>query len=107
MIKDAGAREIHFRVGAPPITHSCYFGVDTPERSELMAAQKTVREIRSLLEAESLGFISADGLRKALDEQDEKTYCMACFTGRYPMDTGSEISKQPTDGNGPGLFDKA
>jgi amidophosphoribosyltransferase len=107
LLKDAGAREIHFRVGAPPITHSCYYGVDTPNRKNLMAAQNTIDQIRNSLEADSLGFISADGLRKALEESDGKSYCMACFTGDYPEDIGtSVIEKQPTDGAGPGLFSR-
>ncbi|MCX6116640.1 MAG: amidophosphoribosyltransferase, partial [Proteobacteria bacterium] len=59
MLRDAGAKEIHFRIGAPPITHSCFYGVDTPERKDLMAAQKTVAEICDYLGADSIGFISA------------------------------------------------
>jgi amidophosphoribosyltransferase len=107
LLKDAGAREIHFRVGAPPITHSCYYGVDTPDRKNLMAAQNTATEIRKVLEADSLGFISPGGLRKALEESEGKSYCMACFTGHYPEDTGVPvIERQPTDGAGPGLFAK-
>lgn len=105
LLKDAGARSIHFRIGAPPITHSCYYGVDTPDRKNLMAAQNTSDEIRRALEADSLGFISTSGLRKALEETPGKSYCMACFTGDYPEDTGSAvIEKQPTDAAGPGLF---
>jgi amidophosphoribosyltransferase len=107
LLKDAGAKEIHFRVGAPPITHSCYYGVDTPDRKNLMAAQNTTDEIRNVLEADSLGFISPSGLRKALDESDGKSYCMACFTGDYPEDIGATvIEKQPTDGAGPGLYSR-
>ena len=106
MLKDAGAKEIHFRVGAPPITHSCFYGVDTPQRKDLMAAQKSTDEIRSCLEADSLGFISTDGLRKALEESEGKSYCMACFTGEYPEEIGIEVSKQPTDEKGPGLFSR-
>jgi amidophosphoribosyltransferase len=106
MLKEAGAREIHFRVGAPPITHSCFYGVDTPERSSLMAAQHTVDEIRRILEADSLGFISVPGLRKALEETPGKSYCMACFSGDYPEDIGVGIPRQATDENGPGLFSR-
>lgn len=106
MIKSQGASEIHFRVGAPPITHSCFYGVDTPNRQELMAAQKTVAQIREHLEADSLGFISTEGLRKALKESEGKTYCMACFSGVYPENIGTSITTQPTDEQGPGLFSK-
>jgi len=106
LIKDAGAKEIHFRIGSPPITHSCFYGVDTPERRDLMAAQHDVIEIRKLLEADSLGFLSIPGLRKALDDSIGKSYCMACFTGSYPEDVGAIIPTQPTDARGPGLFSK-
>ncbi len=106
MIKSQGASEIHFRVGAPPITHSCFYGVDTPNRQELMAAQKTVAQIREHLEADSLGFISTEGLRKALKESEGKSYCMACFSGVYPENIGTSITHQPTDEQGPGLFSK-
>ncbi len=106
MIKSQGAKEIHFRVGAPPITHSCFYGVDTPNREELMAAQKTVAAIRQHLDADSLGFISEAGLRKALEEVEGKSYCMACFSGAYPENIGTSITKQPTDAKGPGLFSK-
>jgi amidophosphoribosyltransferase len=106
MIRSQGAKEIHFRVGAPPITHSCFYGVDTPNRGELMAAQKTVKEIRAHLNAESLGFISTAGLRKALAESDGKRYCMACFTGEYPEAIGAAVTRQPTDGQGPGLLSR-
>ncbi len=106
VLKEAGAREIHFRVGAPPITHSCFYGVDTPERGSLMAAQKTVEEIRRLLEADSLGFISLPGLRKALEETPGTSYCMACFSGDYPEDIGVDVPRQATDDKGPGLFSR-
>ena len=107
LIKEAGAREIHFRIGAPPITHSCFYGVDTPERGDLMAARKSVEQIRQTLGATSLGFISPKGLLKALDETPGKSYCMACFTGEYPVDIGVEIPRQPTDAAGPGLFSQS
>ena len=104
LIKDAGAREIHFRIGAPPITHSCFYGVDTPNRDHLMAAQMRVEQIKQTLEVNSLGFISVPGLRKALEESPRKSFCMACFSGAYPEETGVEILPQPTDQTGTGLF---
>ncbi|MCX6116488.1 MAG: amidophosphoribosyltransferase, partial [Proteobacteria bacterium] len=106
LIKDAGAREIHFRIGAPPITHSCFYGVDTPKRQDLLAAQKNVEEIRDIVGADSIGFISLEGLRKALEETHERAYCMACFTGIYPEDVGLIIPSQPTDICGTGLYSK-
>ncbi len=106
IIKNAGAKEIHFRIAAPPITHSCFYGVDTPDRQHLMASQNDVDQIRNALEATSLGFLSLDGLRKALDESPGKSYCRACFTGSYPVDVGVPMTTQPTDKHGPGLFSK-
>ncbi len=107
MLRDSGVLEIHFRIGAPPITHSCFYGVDTPERKDLMAAQKTVEEIREYLGADSIGFISVDGLKTALQETSTNKYCTACFTGKYPEDTFQKIIPQPTDERGPGLFSSA
>ena len=104
MLRDAGAKEIHFRIGAPPITHSCFYGVDTPKRQDLMAAQQTVAQIREQLGADSVGFISVEGLKKALASSEAKGYCMACFTGKYPEDVCQAIERQPTDETGPGLF---
>lgn len=104
MLRKAGAREIHLRLGSPPITHSCYFGVDTPERSKLMAATNTAEEIREFIGADTLGFLSLKGLKEALGETKAANYCYGCFTGDYPEDTCREITEQPTDKlGGPGL----
>jgi amidophosphoribosyltransferase len=103
MLREAGAKEIHFRVGCPPITHSCFYGVDTPDRTKLLAAQITVDKIRDLLGADSLGYLSKAGLKEALSSK-ASGYCMACFTGDYPEDVCTPISKQPTDADGPGYF---
>ncbi|SME90795.1 amidophosphoribosyltransferase [Pseudobacteriovorax antillogorgiicola] len=103
MIRQAGAREIHMRLGSPPITHSCYFGVDTPERSQLLAAQRDVEEMRDFIGADSLGFLSIEGLKEALGAANSHNYCYGCFNGDYPEDTGREIEPQPTDDRGPGL----
>ncbi len=103
MIRQAGAKEIHMRLGSPPITHSCYFGVDTPERSQLLAAQRTVEEMRTFIGADSLAFLSIDGLKEALGEANSCNFCYGCFNGHYPENIGREIEEQPTDGKGPGL----
>jgi amidophosphoribosyltransferase len=105
MIRKAGAKEIHMRVGSPPITHSCFFGVDTPERDQLMAAQHHIDEIRNIIGADSLGFLSIEGLREALGVTREiDHFCYGCFTGQYPEDVGREVPEQPTDATGgPGL----
>ena len=103
MIKSAGAREIHMRVGSPPITHSCYFGVDTPERKYLLAAQKNVDEIRDFIGCDSLGFLSISGMKKSLGKTCDR-YCFGCFEGKYPEEICRSISSEPTDARGgPGL----
>ncbi|MBX7246885.1 MAG: amidophosphoribosyltransferase [Candidatus Sumerlaeaceae bacterium] len=83
LLRSAGAREIHFRVSAPPWKNPCYFGIDTPEPSKLIGA--TARdndEIRKFVGADTLGFISVEGLQKVMPKT--QGYCMACFTGEYP-----------------------
>ncbi len=97
MIRTAGASEIHLRLGSPPITHSCYFGVDTPEREHLLAAQRSVESIRELLGADSLAFLSLDGLKAALGSKHCNDYCYGCFNGDYPEQTFCEIKEQPVD----------
>jgi len=104
MLRKAGAKEIHFRIGAPPITHSCYFGVDTPQRSQLLAAQKNVQQMREFIGADSLGFLSLKGLEKALHASNAKGFCFGCFNGNYPDDVFTKILPQPTDALGPGLL---
>jgi amidophosphoribosyltransferase len=107
MLREAGTSEIHFRIGAPPITHSCFYGVDTPQRRDLLAAQMTVEEIRLMLGADSIGFISVSGLKQALSTTSTSSncgFCFACFTGKYPTDVQQAIPEMPTDRLGPGLF---
>lgn len=104
MLRKAGAAEIHMRLGSPPITHSCYFGVDTPERSQLLAAQQNIEEIRDFIGADTIAFLSREGLKEALGRSNCNNYCYGCFSGDYPEDTGQEIQAQPTDLlGGPGL----
>ena len=83
MIRDAGAREIHFRSSSPPITGPCYYGIDTPTRGELIASTHTVEEIRQHLGVDSLGYLSLEGLHGAV-EGNGTGYCDACFSGAYP-----------------------
>jgi amidophosphoribosyltransferase len=88
MLREAGAREVHLRIASPPTRHSCFYGVDTPERKKLLAAQMNVAEMNSYIKADSLAFISIDGLYRALGEElrdeTEPQYCDACFSGDYP-----------------------
>jgi amidophosphoribosyltransferase len=83
MLRRAGATEVHFRVGSPPVTHPCFYGIDTPSRRELIGAVKTVEEIRDYLEVDSLGYLSHEGLLAC--EREPERYCSACFTGHYPV----------------------
>jgi amidophosphoribosyltransferase len=88
MMRDAGAAEIHLRIASPPTRHSCYYGVDTPERTKLLAHRLDVGEMQDFIHADSLAFVSINGLYKALGESQRADvrpqYCDACFTGDYP-----------------------
>src|ERR1044071_5449108 len=87
MMRDAGAREVHMRIASPPTKHSCFYGVDTPERAKLLAAQMNVEQMRDYINADSLAFISIEGLYRALGEERDNQQpqrCDACFTGNYP-----------------------
>ena len=88
MMRDAGAKEVHFRVASPPTGHGCYYGVDTPERSKLLAGRMDVAAMREFIQADSLAFVSIDGLYRAVDLPGRNDacpqYCDACFTGDYP-----------------------
>jgi amidophosphoribosyltransferase len=88
MLREAGAREVHMRIASPPTRHSCFYGVDTPERKKLLAAQMGVAEMNAYIKADSLAFLSIDGLYRALGEEtrdsDQPQYCDACFSGAYP-----------------------
>ena len=88
MMRDAGAAEVHMRIASPPTEHSCFYGVDTPERSKLLAARMDVEAMAEFIQADSLAFISIDGLYRAVGEpqrnQVRPQYCDACFSGDYP-----------------------
>jgi amidophosphoribosyltransferase len=91
MLRRNGAKEVHFRVGSPPVTHPCFYGIDTPSRRELIGAVKTVEEIRDYLGADSLGYLSHEGLMSC--ERENGRFCSACFTGRYPVAVDPDASK--------------
>ncbi len=85
MIGEAGAKEIHLRIACPPVTHSCFYGIDTPTREELLASSKNNREITQFVHADTLGYLSRAGLLNSMcDKNPEATYCTACFDGNYP-----------------------
>jgi len=92
LLKKAGAKEVHMRICAPPIRYPCFFGVDMATRWELIAAQKTVPEVRDFIGADSLGHLSIDGLIKAVALPGE-IFCTACFTGDYPIPVQLEMDK--------------
>jgi len=92
LLKKAGAAEIHLRICAPPIRYPCFFGVDMAARWQLIAARKTVPEIREYLGADSLGYLSLDGLIRAVDLPGD-IFCLACFTGVYPIPVQIEMDK--------------
>jgi len=85
MVRQAGAREVHLRISCPPTVSPCFYGVDTPTRSELIASNHPVEEIRKFVEADSLGYLSLSSLRKAVAD-DRHEYCYACYTGDYPTE---------------------
>ena len=84
MVRDAGATEVHMRISCPPTISPCFYGVDTPSRKHLIAANKSVEEIREYIGADSLAYLSLEGLRRACAETDQLSYCTACYTGKYP-----------------------
>ena len=89
MVRAAGAKEVHMRISSPPTTHSCFYGIDTPERSKLLAATHSVEEMARLIGVDTLSYISLDGLYRALGKPRRDPaapyYCDACFTGDYPI----------------------
>ena len=92
MLRKGGAREIHLRVCAPPIMWPCHFGIDMATRKELLASNRTVDEIRDYVGADSLGYLSHEGLVRAIG-LDKNNFCMACFTGNYPVPVQLEMDK--------------
>jgi amidophosphoribosyltransferase len=96
LVRDAGATEVHLRITCPPITHACHFGVDMGHDDDLIAARHTVDEIRDHIGADSLAFLSLDGMMRAVGAADG--YCNACFTGQYPLPVGDGQTKLSFEG---------
>jgi amidophosphoribosyltransferase len=90
MVREAGAAEVHFRIASPPTTHSCFYGVDTPNTDDLLAHRMDVEAMREYIKADSLAFVSMDGLYRAAGEAKREAgnpkFCDACFSGDYPID---------------------
>ena len=101
MLRDAGAKEIHLRISAPPILHSCFYGIDTPNKEELIAHTNNLEETRLYLAADSLAYLSLEKMMEVL-ENGKKKFCSACFDGNYPV----PITDKKLDTNQMGLFDK-
>ncbi|HBM90355.1 MAG TPA: amidophosphoribosyltransferase, partial [Rhodospirillaceae bacterium] len=89
MLRAAGVKEVHMRISSPPINHSCFYGIDTPESEKLLAHSHTIEEIAKFIDVDSLAYISNDGLYRALghDSRNKEApqHCDACFTGDYPI----------------------
>ena len=84
MVRGAGAKEVHLRISCPPTISPCFYGVDTPSKRDLIAANQSVDEIRRFIEADSLAYLSLDGLLKSCEGDEKNRYCTACYTGNYP-----------------------
>jgi amidophosphoribosyltransferase len=97
MVRSAGAREVHMRISCPPTISPCFYGVDTPSKRELIAANKSVEEIREFIGADSLAYLSLPGLKKACGEGVKATYCAACYTGVYPTNWVDVEEIQPAN----------
>jgi amidophosphoribosyltransferase len=85
MVREGGAREVHLRISSPPTTGPCYYGIDTPNREELIAATMPVEDIRGWVGADSLAYLSHEGLLAAVGDASGQRHCTACFSGRYPL----------------------
>ncbi len=95
MVREAGAREVHMRISCPPTISPCYYGVDTPRKADLIAAQMSVEEVRRYIEADSLGYLSMEGMLRAIGFEPDSS-CVACWNGQYPTPI---VNGQPTIDN--------
>jgi amidophosphoribosyltransferase len=92
MVRSAGAREVHLRISSPPTISSCYYGIDTPTTDELIGANKVVEEIRDFTGADTLAYLSVEGMKEAVS--DEQNFCSACFDAEYPISISLETPQQ-------------
>jgi amidophosphoribosyltransferase len=96
LLREAGATEVHVRITSPPFANPCYYGIDTPDRKELIASSKTVEEIRKAINADSLYFLSSEGLVDTVgigSNMEDSGLCMACFNSHYPTPVNEESDK--------------
>jgi amidophosphoribosyltransferase len=94
MVRDAGAAEVHMRISSPPIRWPCYYGIDTPTRSELVASSHTIEEIGRYITADTIGYLSLDGMLRAVTDtrgfdRAPGEFCHACFSGEYPIEVAA------------------
>ncbi|WP_245943878.1 amidophosphoribosyltransferase [Acuticoccus kandeliae] len=99
MVREAGAAEVHMRIASPPTTDSCFYGVDTPEKSKLIASRMNLAELARYIRVDSLAYLSIDGLYRAAGEErrepESPKYCDACFTGEYPTELTDRMEQLP------------
>ena len=96
MLRLAGAKEVHMRISSPPVKYTCHFGVDTPGSKHLIGATYTIEEIKQIIGADSLGYLSIEGLLKTV-EGSGCGFCLGCFTQQYPMELDWNTDKQEMD----------
>jgi len=92
LVREAGAKAVHLRIASPPLRHPCYYGIDIPKRSELVAAQMSIEEIAECVGADSLAYLSFDGLYRAVGARDR--HCDACFSGSYRVSVEPGIDEK-------------
>jgi amidophosphoribosyltransferase len=95
-VRAAGAKEVHMRISCPPTISPCFYGVDTPTKKELIASSHTVHEICKYIEADSLAYLSYEGLLRAVAAR-ENEFCTACYTGHYPLEFADMIPEHKPD----------
>jgi amidophosphoribosyltransferase len=93
LLKKAGAKQVHFRVSSPPILYSCFFGIDTPSRKNLIASSQSVEEIRQHIGADTLKYLSFEGMKESVFDFD-KGFCTGCFDGNYPMEIPQRLESE-------------
>jgi amidophosphoribosyltransferase len=95
LVREAGAAEVHMRISSPPVTHPCFYGIDTSDRTKLIAAQQSTEEIRRMIGADSLEYLTEEQLLSAFGVSDvtRHQFCNACFTGRYPTRLYANMEK--------------